>query len=478
MTFEQTDKVNQPGPTRHRRELRAPVAESAADLPSGSPTARSIGIRSRVGLCVPLLPILGIYTLIAVLVHTAANDEPAYLEYAKYLSHYFDAPAHWPYDFLWHGPVLPALLAPFVALHVPLEVTRILAGPVVLFAAVVTFYRLVRLYLRPKVALIATYGLAFYFPFFTTLGHIHVEPLATLLITLAAFFMVRSFRGSKRDHVWAAVALALLALSRTEYGYVLLLALVLSAIWWLASRRSPAARRSTLALAMALLLCTPYLAYTYSLTNRPFYWGDSGGLQLYWMTAPGNIGDWHRKAEAFTYPALAASRPVFANLDRMETDPRTKFPQLEQDIKLQQIAFANIKRDPEHYLSNVVFNIGRLLFNSPYSFENEHASGTSPGWGMMLYAVPNALLLGVLAIAAFVAVKVRRGLGPEIPALAVFIALCFAIHVPVAAYGRLLIPIVPTAAWLAIAVLVPHVRLSVIPRRRGSSVVVPAGVVS
>ena len=122
---------------------------------------------------------------------------------------------------------------------------------------------------------------------------IRVEPLATLCFTLAAFFMVRSFRGGQRDHVWAGVALAALALSRVEYGYVLLAALLLSGVWLLVSRRAPMARRSVTALLVALLLCTPWLLYTYSLTSRPFYWGNSGGLSLYWMSAPENLGDYH-----------------------------------------------------------------------------------------------------------------------------------------------------------------------------------------
>jgi hypothetical protein len=37
--------------------------------------------------------------------------------------------------------------------------------------------------------------------------------------------------------------------------------------------------------------------------------------------------------------------------------------------------------------------------------------------------------------------------------------LAFAVHVPVAAWGRLTTPLVPVAAWLAVAVMSPNVRL-------------------
>ena len=456
MALEQNDALSHRGSLAvGARETVSPdVPESAANLAGGFGAARLPGVWDRIAPSTPLLPILGAYMLISVVIHTSSNDEPSYLAYAKNLVGYADT--FKGADFMWHGPALPGLLAPLVALHVPLEVTRILVGPALLFAAIVVFHRLVRPYLSSeRAALIATYSLALYLPFFTTIGHIHVEVLATLCFTLAAFFMVRSFHGGRLDHIWAGVALAVLVLSRLEFGYVLLAALLLSGVWLLLSRRSPMARRSALATLVALLLCTPWLVYTYSLTSKPLYWGDSGGLQLYWMSAPGNIGDWHTDREAFTIPQLAAERPVLTEVNRLKP--------LDRDARLQNVAFQNIKNDPKHYLSNVVFNIGRLVFNSPYSFANENAVGLSPGWGLMLYAVPNALLLGLLSIAAFVAIKVGRRLGPEILPIAALTALGFAIHVPVAAYGRLLIPLVPVLAWVAIAIISPHVRLTANP---------------
>jgi 4-amino-4-deoxy-L-arabinose transferase-like glycosyltransferase len=397
-----------------------------------------------------LLPILGAYTLIAVLKpHPSGTDESTYVALARNLTHGFYAQTHTtnPSAYLWHGPGLPALLAPLVALHVPLGLMRIVAGPVLLFVALVVFNRLARLYVSARTALIATYGLALYLPFFTVVGDIYVEPLATLCLTLAVFFVVRSSRGGRRDHIWAGMALALLALSRVEYGYVQLAALVLSGAWLVVSRRSRPARRSTLAAAVALLLCTPWLAYTYSLTSKPFYWGNSGGLSLYWMSAPGNLGDWHSGKEVFTVPQLAADRPLFAELQHLRPPA--------QDEKLQHVAFRSIRRDPTHYLSNVANNLDRLLFNSPYSFtaKSSPLSFTREKAGWVIYAVPNALLLALLATALCVAVRTRRQLGAEILPIAVLIALGFAVHVPLAAYARLVIPLVPAAACLVLAIL-------------------------
>jgi hypothetical protein len=407
-------------------------------------------MRGSVRHTISLLPILGAYTLISVLKpHPAGTDEATFIGYARNLTHGHYAQPHTlnPSAFLWHGPGLPAFLATLVALHVPLGLMRVLAGPVLLFAAFCVFRALARLYVSERAALIATYGLALYLPFFTVIGDIYVEPLATLCLTLAVFFGVRSFRGGRRDHYWAAVALAWLALSRVEYGYVLLAAFLLSGVWLLASRRSAAARRSTAAAAVALVLCVPWLGYTYSLTSKPFYWGNSGGLSLYWMTAPGNLGDWHSGTEVFTVPQLAAARPLFTELERLKP--------VDQDERLQHVAFQNLRHDPLDYLANVGNNTSRLLFNIPYSFgaAKSPLSLTREKNGAVIYAVPNALLLGLLAVALVVGIRTRGRLGPEILPIAVLVALGFAVHVPLAAYARFVIPLVPAAAWLVLATL-------------------------
>jgi fatty acid desaturase len=54
----------------------------------------------------------------------------------------------------------------------------------------------------------------------------------------------------------------------------------------------------------------------------------------------------------------------------------------------------------------------------------------------------------------------RRRLAPEILPIAAFMALALAIHLPVAAFGRFLVPLVLVAAWLVVAVISPHVRLA------------------
>jgi hypothetical protein len=391
-----------------------------------------------------LLPILGLYVLVTA-VHPVASgygDEGAYLAYARSLTHGFFTQTNQATiaAYLWHGPALPLLLVPVVALHLPLIVARLVASPLPLFAAIVVFHQMVRPYLRERSALLASYAVAVYLPFFPSIRGVQVEPLATLCFTLVVFFMVRAFRGGRRDRVWAGIAFAVLALSRVEFGYVLLVALAASALWLLLSRRSRAARLSLTACAVALALCVPWLAYTYSVTSKPLYWGNSGGLSLYWMSAPGNLGDWHTVKQGLTQANLAADRPDLTAVARLKP--------LAQDSRLVHIALDHIRHDPKHYLSNVVNNIDRLVFNSPYSFTNEKASS-------LLYAVPNAVLLGALVLASLIAVRIRRRLGAELVPIALLLVLAFVVHVPVAAYARFVVPLVPVSAWLIFTVLAP-----------------------
>lgn len=78
----------------------------------------------------------------------------------------------------------------------------------------------------------------------------------------------------------------------------------------------------------------------------------------------------------------------------------------------------------------------------------------------MLYAVPNTFVLGLLAVAVLVAVRVRRRLAPEILPIAGLVLLAFAVHVPVAAYARFVIPLIPAAIWLTAVVLSQHLRFA------------------
>jgi hypothetical protein len=107
---------------------------------------------------VPLLPILGIFVFASLVNPGSVDDGGVFLYFAKNLTHGYYAQTHStsPAKYLWHGPALPLLLAPFVALRVPVAIDRLVFGPLLLFAALLAFHATARYYLPRRVAVLAT----------------------------------------------------------------------------------------------------------------------------------------------------------------------------------------------------------------------------------------------------------------------------------------------------------------------------------
>ena len=372
------------------------------------------------------------------------NDEVAYFDYAERLPHGHYADASQPETYLWRGPGLPLLLTPFAALDAPLGIPRLIP-PLALFAAVVLFYRLLRLRLSEGVSLAGALSLGVYVPFLRVLGFVYTEPVAILLVVAALYCWARRTVGGGRwTVVGAGLALGALALTRLEYGYVLMACLVIAALAWLIRRGEPA-RDATAVCAVALALCVPWLAYTFVKTDKVFYWSNSGSLSLYWMTSPDpdDLGDPHVAEAVFDNPNLASHRPFFTRLEKMEP--------LDADAELRRAAREQLEDHPERFARNVLYNTSRLLFNFPFSFKQQTESP-------LFYAIPNGLILVALGAAFVGLLRARRWRRLVVPP-AVFGAIGFAVHMPVAGYPRYWFPIVPVAVWLAvlgISVLVAH----------------------
>ena len=155
------------------------------------------------------------------------------------------------------------------------------------------------------------------------------------------------------------------------------------------------------------------------------------------MTSPheGDLGDWHQAHLVFTDPALRPHREFFESLRGLEL--------AEQNAEIEREALGNIADHPDAYAENVVANVSRMLFNTPYSRTQQQAND-------VFYAVPNALLLGAAVFCALVLVRRRRGLPPETGVFALLAATAFGLHALVAAYPRMLAPIVPLLVWLTV----------------------------
>lgn len=439
-----------PSSTLIRRQPPARGLATSPGTPEAAASARTW--RASSGLVVLAFAALLVLFVVVALVKdgggSPVGDESSYLRFADNLIHggYADRGSDDPVHYLWHGPGLPLLLAPLVAIDAPLWLIRMTA-PLFLFGAAVLLYRWLRLYARPRTALVAALSLGVYFPFWTILGYAGPDTLAVLLV-VAALYAATLFlqSGRRRDGALAALALAFLAVTRVEYGWIAIACLVASVAWW-ALRRTAAPRRMAAVSALALALCLPWLAYTYSVADRVLYWGNSGGLSLYWM-APHreqDLGEWHSPAEVRTDPRLASHRAEFARIERLAP--------LERDVEYQRLAVRAIRDNPKRYARNVVANASRMVFFVPVSFGRQDLS-------LSYYMFVNAFLLALACGAVLVAARVRRALPTEVWLVIGFAALAFGIHTLVASYARLAMPLVPLVVWLGVVVVLGHVRIA------------------
>jgi hypothetical protein len=231
-------------------------------------------------------------------------------------------------------------------------------------------------------------------------------------------------------------------MTRLEYGWVITGALAAGLAWWLIARirhgppeRARAARRWTVICALALLACAPWLAYTYSITGHFFYWGNSGGISLYWMSSPSpsQLGQWHASHTVYSDPALAAYRPFFHYLATLGP--------LRADLKLQHVAIAQALGHPAKYALNLLANVGRMFFGFPFSFTLSAAVIAG------LIAFNGALIAGTVAAGRSL-LRARTPLPPEAVPFLILLAIGLIVHLLPTAEPRLVVPLIPVPLWL------------------------------
>jgi len=399
---------------------------------------------------VALAPLLLLFLALAVWFPEHPSDERSYLELAHNLTqgeytglgwrpaNAFPTPDRAPEPDLWFGPGLPLALAPLVAAELPVQVVR-LASSVFLFVAVLLFFQLLRLYVGPRAALLGAYALGSYFPFYVLLSNLHGEPLAILFIVAMLLCLARYVRGGSLGFgLLAGLSAAGVALTRVAFGWVITAMIVVFLVAWLFARRQ-ALGRIALVYGVALALCLPWLAFTYSVSGRVFLWGNSGSLSLYWMSSPHrqDLGDWRGGAYEIVAsdPRLAHHRQLFLDLAPLEAE--------EQNRRLEQAALDNIRGHPGKFAKNVAANGSRMWFGMPFSDKRQSLS-------TLFYLVPNSLILWLLVICSIVLVRRRSRLPVEFFAFAAFAALGFGLHAVLAAYPRMLMPLIPIAIWVVV----------------------------
>lgn len=388
------------------------------------------------------LPILAVYAVLALKMtpHTELIlDEGRYWGFAENLLH---GHFHYKegYQFLWSGPGYPLLLVPFVALSSPLWVLKLL-NALLLYASVVYFLKLLNLYISRGQALFTALLFACYYPMYEVgLPYLMTEAWAMFLAVTAAYTLCKAFRFKDyrfRTLLLPGFLLGMLALTKVVFGYVLGVMIVVCLLVWLVRGRSRRMWQMSKIFLLAMAFCLPYLTYTYSLTGKAFYWGNAGGLQLYWMATPyeHELGDWHVPTLEEDTTLMKNHGAFFASIDHLSP--------VDKDEALKQQAIANIKAHPKKYAYNWLANLGRTFFSYPLSF-------LEPSNGYLKYLVPNIFLIVFMALTLLPTLRYYRRYPLEILVLLVFALVYLGGISVMASYPRFLFPMVPIwLLWIA-----------------------------
>jgi 4-amino-4-deoxy-L-arabinose transferase-like glycosyltransferase len=351
-------------------------------------------------------PFLLLYIIVILIlqVNTLSGDEFRYVYFADNMLHGFYSPPP-PYVDIPNGPGYPILLMPFRLLHLPLLSMKLMNALFHYLAVVFLFKSLIQIVSFRK-ALIFSLFLGCYYITFRVMSIIYTEMFAFFLVSLLAYLLIRAFSSEKTRKyvVLSGLVMGYIALTKVIFGYVLLCMLPGCLLLWL-SYRSLNHKKGLVIILIAFATTLPWLIYTFKLTGRVFYWTSVGGNNLYWLTAPDHneYGNWYsdirtgKDADSQVHEDLKLFVP--GGIDSMEAHHRAdyleinKYTGVERDDIYKKLTIRNIKAHPVKYLQNCVSNVGRMLFDYPYSFFPQKP-------GLLLRLPPNGIiaLLGLFCL--------------------------------------------------------------------------------
>jgi Ca2+/Na+ antiporter len=210
-----------------------------------------------------------------------------------------------------------------------------------------------------------------------------------LSLALFLWTYLRTLQAPTSWRKWAlaaALSFGWLAMTRVFVGHVITVMIFASAGLFVFRSARMAAWRSLCVMVLALLLCAPYLRYTYQKTGSYFLWSTSAGELFYWLSSHegGENGHWYHESEVYARPELAVNHAEFFTRIK-DLGP------LEREHEFKAVAKKRIQENPIAFMKNWVCNVCRLFFGFPRSLEVEKLT-TLP-----LVMFNGLLLLGLLA---------------------------------------------------------------------------------
>ena len=313
-------------------------------------------------------PFLIIYIIYIFNSPTEGNygDEIGYLMYAENLLNGYCVTT-FPDISLVSGPGYPIILMPFVHFNLPLNSITFL-NAIFYYFSIIFLYKAFILIVEKWIAVSLSLLWALYYNSLFYISVIFTEIFTLFLINFLIFALIKAFspnnkKNAKHFLILSGITIGYIVLTKIIFGYVLLFMLLGSIILWFSNRKSSNYKKGLIILLISFSINLPYLSHTYNLTGKFFYWGSSTGDNLYWMSTPfeGEYGDWH------SFETLSdLNNSIFLN-HREDGEKISLLNGIPDNEILKNIAINNIKSYPLKYIENFICNIGRLLFDYPYS---------------------------------------------------------------------------------------------------------------
>ncbi len=325
-------------------------------------------------------PFLIFFIIWVLIFHTVGNDgdEAQYRMLAQNLLHgFYSLPA--PNINIPSGPGYPIFLMPFIGLHIPM-IYITLMNALLYYLSIILLFKALRQIVSFPMALITSLYWALYYNSYREMKIMQPEILTSFLISLLIFLLMNAFNPNEntvkqKRYIYASgFTFGYLVLTKIIFGYVLIIMILGLGLLWVIHRKSIIYTKGMKVLLIAFAFTVPYLFYTYSLTGKMLCWGTSGGNNLYWMTTPyeKEYGDWFDLTSK-NNPLIKTNSDYFKTLKanhQKDFEEYNKFNYYspEQDEVFKRMAINNIKSHPIKFVQNCFSNLGRILFDYPYSY--------------------------------------------------------------------------------------------------------------
>lgn len=319
------------------------------------------------------IPFLFIYITIAIIFFNVITigDEERYISYSKNLLNGFYSPPP-PNLVLTNAPGYPLILMPIFGLNLPSIVIALL-NALFYYLSIILIYKGLQRIANFRISLLLSFFWASYINNYEFIPTVMTEIFTIFLMSLLVYCLIRTFdsntvKPDRKFLVLSGLTFGYIILTKFIFGYVLILMFLATSILCIINKKSINYRKGILILTISFAVNVPYLIYTYNLTGKLFYWGSAGGDAIYWMSTPfeGEYGDW----KSFVGSDWNKNNSFVIN-HQPDKDKLSINNQVKNDEILIQIAIKNIKSHPLKYLQNIGCNIGRLLFNYPFSYKNQ-----------------------------------------------------------------------------------------------------------